>query len=124
MQFSPKLKRVMAEIQAILEREEIAGLVILHTPGHCEYNAHITPPYSCLKKQGNGYRLVSKLETHNGDKKAKQQQEANTANMLTLIGVAAGECSLKILETSESVNETFGIVDGEITSTPSNYWDN
>jgi len=31
MQYSPKLKKAMEEIKAILKRDDIAGIVVLHT---------------------------------------------------------------------------------------------
>ena len=37
MQYSPKLKRVLAEIKAILDKEDIAGSIVLHTPGFGEF---------------------------------------------------------------------------------------
>lgn len=123
MQFSPKLKRVMAEIQAILDKEEIGGLIVLHLPGHCEYNAHLTPPYVCLRRVGDGYRLQSKKEDY-ANQEAKREAEANTANMLELIGMAGSKSAIEILNMSEAVNAALGTVRGKIENFPSNYWDN
>lgn len=46
MQYSPKLKKAMAEIKAIADKYDIAAIVCLHTPGHGEYLLKVDPLYS------------------------------------------------------------------------------
>ena len=57
MQYSPKLKISISEIKAILEKHDIAGSIVLHTPGNSEYLMHINPTYSCAKLQDGGIRM-------------------------------------------------------------------
>lgn len=48
MQYSPKLKKAMVQIEAILKENDIAGAVVLHTPGFSEYLNHVKTSYSCV----------------------------------------------------------------------------
>lgn len=49
MQYSPKLKKAMEDIKKILHENDIAGFVVLHTPGFSEYLNRVDPSYSCAK---------------------------------------------------------------------------
>lgn len=60
MQYSPKLKKAMEEIKAILKKHDIAGSVVLHAPGFSEYLNHINTSYSCLKFEGDNLRFKTK----------------------------------------------------------------
>lgn len=46
MQYSPKLKIAMDEIKQVLKKHDIAGFVVLHTPGFTEYLNRVDPSYS------------------------------------------------------------------------------
>jgi hypothetical protein len=82
MQYSPKLKNAMAEISEVLKKHDIAGMVILHEPGHAEFNLRIDPSYSCAKMNGNEMRVRAKLqEDFNGDKEAWTEKITDTVNM-------------------------------------------
>ena len=61
MKSSPKLKKAMAEIQAILKENDIAGFVVLHTPGFSEYLNHLETSYSCAKITPEG--MIMKIDT-------------------------------------------------------------
>lgn len=41
-----RLKRARIEIEAVLQRHDLAGVVVLHTPGMSEFFYQITPSYS------------------------------------------------------------------------------
>lgn len=87
MQYSPKLKKVAAELKAILDRENIAGIVILHEPGFIEYVLKIDPPYSCASFDGTQLRIRAKLvEDFNGDKAAWTLKTNDTVNMVVGLG--------------------------------------
>ena len=82
MQYSPKLKNAMKEINEILNKHDIGGLVILHTPGHGEFLMKVDPTYSCAKLNGNEMRVRAKLqEDFNGDKEAWTKKITDTVNM-------------------------------------------
>lgn len=87
MQYSPKLKKAAEEIKNILKENDIAGVVILHTPGYGEYVLNLSPTYSCVKVSPQGeIRARAKLqEDFNGNKKEWEETVKNTSNMLSII---------------------------------------
>lgn len=105
MQYSPILKKAVQEIKEILDKHDIAGVVVLHTPGHSEYLIKLDPTYSCVKKQNGGYRIKSNLqEDHNGDKEEQIKVQKETANMLNLLSTTMANIALPIMEMSESMD--------------------
>ena len=60
MQYSPKLKVAIEEIKQILKNNDIAGFVVIHTPGFSEFLNHVETSYSCAKVQGDEVRLKLK----------------------------------------------------------------
>lgn len=106
MQYSPKLKRVMQEIKDILSREDIAGVVVLHEPGHSEVLAKLDPTYSCVRANGDQIRVKAKLkEDFNGNKEAWTKKVSDSANMLHMLSVSAGNVALPIMEISDMVDK-------------------
>lgn len=80
MQYSPKLKKAMEEIKSILKENDIAGFVVLHTPGYSEYLNHVQTSYSCATVLPEGVRLRLK-ESEIGKEKAMQLADG-TFNMI------------------------------------------
>lgn len=106
MQYSPKLKIAAEEIKAVLEKHDIAGLVVLHTPGHAEYLMKVNPTYSCAKLENDGIRIKAKLqEDFNGDKKAWETTVRDTSNMLNLISEVGGKIVLSVIELSQILDQ-------------------
>jgi len=106
MQYSPKLKRVMAEIEAILKKEDIAGLVVLHTPGHAELLTRLDPSYSCAKIEANGQlRIRAKAEDFGGDVTRRNEVLRDTSNMLKLLTDASGPTVVGLIEASERLDK-------------------
>jgi hypothetical protein len=126
MDYSARLKRIAAQIKAILEKENVAGLVVLHTPGYSEYLLHLTTSYSCVKVIGNGeVRVQSRLlEDYKGNVAMKRKKEKDTANMLNLIGTTAANLSLSVLDFSEAVDKATGAEHDKGDHRPDNYQDN
>lgn len=82
MQYDPKLKVAMEKIKAVLKEHDIAGAVVLHTPGFSEHYVKIDPSYSCAKPENNVIRVRAKLqEDFNGDKDAWTKKMTDTTNM-------------------------------------------
>lgn len=76
----------MAEIKAILEKHDIAGGVVLHTPGFAEYLLHISPSYSCAKFTDTGtVHFRAKAEDFPGGVQERNKVLADTSNMLRLL---------------------------------------
>lgn len=109
MQYSPKLKKAMEDIKAVLNKYDIAAMVVLHTPGHSEYLMRIDPTYSCAKTDGDSIRIKAKIKDF-PDKKAWEERVSNTSNMLSLLGEVGGRTSINIMEVSKQLDK---IVDAE-----------
>jgi hypothetical protein len=119
MQYSPKLKKAMEEMKAIIKKYDIAALIVLHSPGNSEYLNAITPSYSCMKWNGDELRIRAKLkEDFNGDKKSMEEKLAATSNMLRLLSEVGGQQLLSIMKVSDFVDELLGSkhTDGDHTS--------
>lgn len=114
MQYSPKLKKAMEEINAILDKNDIAGIIILHTPGYAELNAKINPSYSCasfetVPGKGTGIRIKGKRERDFGGDKVKQHESLkNTSNMLYNLGTIGSQTIMGILEVSNHLDAKLG----------------
>lgn len=77
--YSEKLKLAMAEIKAILEREDIAAHVVLYHEHLSEYLLKIDPSWSVAYFENEGIRFRSKLADFDGDR--AKQQEATTVSV-------------------------------------------
>lgn len=80
----PRLKRARLEIEAVLARHDLAGVVVLHTPGMAEFFYNVQPSYSVcwIDEQAGMVRLKSMRERdHGGDRAAQLHDQVATANM-------------------------------------------
>ena len=106
MQYSPKLKRAIGEIKQIMGKYDIAGLVILHTPGFSEYLLKIDTTYSCAKIEGDQLRVKAKLkEDFNGNKAAMEQSLKDTSNMLHHLSETGGRTAMELFNISAALDE-------------------
>lgn len=86
MTYSPKLKKAMEEIKAILKKHDIAGFILLHDrQGFTEYLNHINPSYSCAFLQDGQFRVRLKTEELPGGKTQAKLLAEDTYNMVTLM---------------------------------------
>lgn len=112
MQFSPKLKAAKTEIMEVLKKHDIAGMFVLHTPGHGEFMLHVDTGYSCAKFNGNELRVRAKLqEDFGGDKKKWEQKIGDTVNMLQTFHECGGMLNDNIANMIEVVAEKVIIED-------------
>ena len=58
MQYSPKLKKAMEEIAAVIKKHDIAGVVVLHTPNYSEHKMFLQPSYSCVSEFSDNHIRV------------------------------------------------------------------
>jgi hypothetical protein len=104
MQYHPRLKKAMAQIEQILQENDIAGMVVLHLPGHVEYRLRTDPTYSVAKWNGDELRVRARLlEDYKGDRAAWQRDVTNTINMLHMLAEVGGHISVQLFELSESI---------------------
>lgn len=101
-----KLKIVMDEIKRTLEKHDVAGLVVLHTPGHSEYLLHINTTYSCAKLESGGIRIKALKSDYGGDTERRDRKVADTSNMLSLLGDTGAYISNSVKQISAAVDAT------------------
>lgn len=110
MQYSPKLKQAAEEIKKILERHDIAGSIVIHTPGHSEYVSKLDTSYSCAYFEGDMIRIRAKLqEDFNGDKELWTQRVQDTVNMIHHLGNTSRNVSLSFFALEDKLKETVKI---------------
>lgn len=100
----------MEEIKTILHKHDIAGVVVLHTPGFNEYLFRIDPSYSCARILPGGRGLHFK----NTDRPAAQRKTLvhDTANMFRLLADGAGHAFLGVKSGLEAMETRFDIEHG------------
>lgn len=79
-----RLKIARTEIEAVLKKHDLAGAVVLHTPGMSEFFYDISPSYSCVRidEAAKTVHVKSKLADYGGDAVAQLHDQAASANML------------------------------------------
>ena len=95
----------MDQIISILKENDLAGVVVLHTPGYSEYLLKIDPAYSCarLMPDGSGIRLkTTGLAISN---KKKKQMLTDTSNMLHHLSNVSGEVAMSLFEVSKIIDQ-------------------
>lgn len=104
MQCSPKLKKAMELIKAIVKENDIAAFVVLHDEsGYSEYLNAISPSYSCASiKDGNIQVKLKQAEV--GKERARQLAEG-TFNMITHFSDMVGKHALMFIETQKYLKE-------------------
>jgi len=114
MQYSPKLKKAMEQIKAILDEHDIAGAIVLHTPGYGEHLLKIDPSYSCAfidNSPGvNGIRVRARLqEDFGGDAAKRNKAQEDTVNMFDIFCNTIGPQALACIETMKMLEKHFEI---------------
>lgn len=126
MDYSPKLRQAMAEIKGILNKHDIAALVVLHTPGHGEHLLKLDPGYSSIKpfqtisENGEieqGVRLQVDSTTHKTPE-AKTKAITDSVNMVEIICTLAGQRVSHLFDLSDSIHDEFKKKGIDIDNTP------
>lgn len=113
MQYSPKLKKAMEEIKDILSRYDVAGLVVIHTPGHTEFLNKLDPTYSCCRQIGDQIRVKTRLDDFSGSVTARNKAIEDTSNMLHGLCKVTGTILLPLMDISSAVDK---VVDADHTA--------
>lgn len=128
--YSPKLKAVMAEIKAILDKHDVAGVVAIHTPeiiagvqgspGAGEYLLKINPSYSCVEfvNNGNGVVIKGKAEHYGGDRVRRDRVMRDTLNMFSVLASMVGELAMNLMDLDELATKAYDAEHGPSTDTP------
>ena len=72
----------MAEIKTILQREDVAAVVILHEPGSAEYLNHINTTYNCMWIDLDGNARFKSSREHYKTAEERQAKISATCNMI------------------------------------------
>jgi len=123
MQYDPKLKKAKTEIEAILDKYDIGGAVVLHSPGFGEHFMKLDPSYSCAFYDNSpgvtGIRVRTRLqEDFNGNAAKRNQAQEDTVNMFDIFAELVGKQALYAMGTMDMLKKKF-----KITSTPGNHSD-
>lgn len=123
MQYDPKLKKAKAEIEAVLDKYDISGAVVLHSPGFGEHFMKIDPSYSCAFFDkipgGMGIRVRARLqEDFQGDALKRHKATEDTVNMFDIFSHLIGKQALYAMETFKMLKTKL-----DITSTGGNHSD-
>jgi hypothetical protein len=78
----PKLQAIAADIEALLVKHDVAGVVLLNSPTHGEYRYCLSPSWSCASLKANGeFRVRCKLADY-PDQAAQKAALGQTVGML------------------------------------------
>lgn len=106
MKYSPKLKTAAEEIKSILKKYDIAGIVVLHTPGFSEYLYKINPTYSCAELLNGGIQFKTKSSHYGGDKKERDRVATDTSNMMKLLADTGAQLIVNTIEASKMLDKS------------------
>lgn len=78
-----RLKIARTEIEAILRKHDLAGVVVLHTPGMTEFFYDVRTSYSCawVDEEASAVRVKSLQADYGGDSKLQLHDQAATASL-------------------------------------------
>jgi hypothetical protein len=104
-----KLKAARADIEKVLRRHDIAGIVFLHTaPGSSEAFMRLDPSYSKLVGVPPTVRLMSKLADYGGDERRQLEDLAATANMVHSLAVLCAQTAMPLLDLAQTIDTATG----------------
>lgn len=76
-----ELKKPLAEIKAILDKHDLAGIVVVANRTHTDYVLNITPTWTCARWEGEILRIRA-LRKDFSSKEEQRKVVAATAGML------------------------------------------
>jgi hypothetical protein len=103
-----RLKTARIEIEAVLKKYDIAGVVFLHTPGMVEFFHDIRPSYSCagLSDAPPAFWINCSLwSDFGGDIKRQLFVRRATGNMLSSIAESLAHAGLMFLDVAKIADE-------------------
>ena len=112
----------MSEIKDLLEKHDIAGLVVLHEPGYTEYALRLDPSYSCAKLERG--QLKFKTKGMNVSDKKKRQFMTDTANMMQGLATTSGQMAMNLMNGSDKINHITGALHTDFGHTSRDELDN
>lgn len=108
--FSPKLKTAAAEIKAILEKHDIAGIIQLHEPGFNEHTVHLNPTWSLAHLDEKNQLVVTDPIQDPEHPEVHKKKIADTVNMMANLRVWAGNFARLFMQADIVVRTKFGMM--------------
>jgi hypothetical protein len=94
----PKLQAVATEIQAILKRHDIGGIVHLAGKAHTHFLIEIAPSWSCARLESDNLVRVRALRKDFASPEAQKETVVRTAGMLLGFHTALSRTAQSIRE--------------------------
>ena len=107
LKFSPKLKNAMEEIKQILNKHDIAGLIVLHEPGYGEHYIKINPSYSALEFKNREGIIMKGRQRYNSNKIKHNKAIENSLSLLKVLCELAGKTIIPLIEVSQKMDEYY-----------------
>lgn len=104
MQYSPKLKKAMEEIAAVIKKHDIAGVVVLHTPNYSEHRMFLQPSYSCVSEFSDNHIRVKAKAAEYDSIEARNAAIRDTTNMFHHLANLGGKQTLMLMDVADMVN--------------------
>lgn len=111
MQYSPKLKKAIEQIKDILKEYDIAGFVVIHTPGFSEHLNYVNPSYSCAFIEGKQFRVKIKTADLPGGKEQAKQLANDTYNMVTHLSCSIAAHGIGYMEFHAMLKDKWKVED-------------
>lgn len=101
-----RLKVARTEIEAILRKHDLAGVVVLHMPGMTEFFYDIRPSYSCawIDEEHQAVRIKSIGADYGGDRQAQQHDLSATSNLFFAVASDLGNAAGLFAEVAGAVD--------------------
>lgn len=100
-----RLKIARLEIEAVLAKHDLAGVVVLHTPGLAEFFYNIQPSYSvCWVDETVPMVRIKSVRDHAGSAAEQLHDQAATANMTVSLAGELGHTALMFLDIDRVVS--------------------
>lgn len=110
-----KLLRARAEVNAILDKYDIAGFVVLHAaPNACEVICHLEPSYSVVKILKGQARIKSHIDDYKGDSEAQRRDLSASANMASSLFEMTAHTAMMLGELSKTLDALTGATHTEM----------
>lgn len=119
MQYSPKLKKAMEEIKAIVKKYDIAAIVVLHTiegepwhepdgsihaSGFSEYLFSINPSYSAASLHDDRFQVKGKA-AHYSSKEERDKRMSATVNMFDHLSEWTGRMAMQAMDMHDAIKK-------------------
>lgn len=76
-----EIEEAISQIEKIMQKYDVSGVTVLHTPETTKSAVRIDPSWSCAKQVEDRVKIRAKLEDFGGDEVARKKKLDDTVNM-------------------------------------------